>query len=75
MPPLLDSQHFKSSKTLKWFTGLRLLSGEEQTADGEVPKFISVVYDLGAPGHGKGVRFRLFPSECCAQRVRKDSEN
>ena len=49
------SQHFKSSKTLKWFSELRRRThGEKEPSAEDVPKFDSVVYDFGAPGHGKG---------------------
>jgi len=49
------SQHFKSSKTLKWFSSLRRRTkGEKEPGPEDVPKFGSVVYDFGAPGHRKG---------------------
>jgi hypothetical protein len=38
------AQHFKSSKTLHWFT--KQLGGMG---------FHSILYDFGPPGHGKGV--------------------
>ena len=47
------SQHFKSSKTLKWVSELRRLF-EEQEGGTALPKFDSITYDFGPPGHGKG---------------------
>jgi hypothetical protein len=60
VPPAPSSQHFKSSKTLKWFSELRRLSGEPEPEEGEIPKFDSVMYDFGPPGHGKGYVHFVF---------------
>ena len=64
------AQHFKSSKSLCWYSSL-------VTAH---PWIKSLVWDFGAPGHGKGVWDGLFGmlkqwsaaaslSESCAQAV------
>ena len=44
------SQHFKSSKSIKWVSDLRSLFGEEQD-DGALAKFSSVTWNFGPPGH------------------------
>jgi len=48
------TQHFKSSKTLKWFSELRRLHGQAGADESGLPKFDNAMYDFGAPGHGKG---------------------
>ena len=48
-----------------WFSKLRRLAGEQEPAEGQLPKFDSVVYDFAPPGHGKGcVSFLVCFSVC-----------
>ena len=37
-----------------WFPKQRWLAGEQEPAEGQLPKFDSLVYDFAPPGHGKG---------------------
>ena len=37
-----------------WFSELQRLAGEQEPAEGQLPKFNSAVYYFAPPGHGKG---------------------
>lgn len=45
LPQPTAAQHFKSSKSLEWFTRMNKI----------LPNGVAFTWDFGAPGHGKGV--------------------